>query len=57
MVAIKAFSFTHLIPLLKSGGLLGRLLSDDGVPDGYFAIPDCPLGTGSDLLSGFLLVT
>ena len=27
------------------------------MPDGYLAIPDCPLGTGRDLLSGVLLVT
>ena len=48
-------SFSHLIPLLKSGGLLGRLFSDEGVPEGYLTPP---LGTGSALLSGVdLLVT
>jgi len=31
---------------LRSGGLLGLLFSDEGVPDGYLIILCCPLGTG-----------
>jgi hypothetical protein len=43
---------------LTSGGLLGRLFSDDGVPDGYRTSPELPFGTGIPrLLSVDRLVT
>lgn len=42
---------------MQSGGLFGRLFSEDGVPDGYL-INVCPLGTGIlGILSVFLLTT
>lgn len=46
------------LPRLLSGGLLGRLFSDEGVPEGYFIKP-CPFGTGipRGLFSVDLLVT
>lgn len=33
------------LPRLLSGGLFGRLFSDEGVPEGYFIKP-CPFRTG-----------
>lgn len=46
------------LPRLLSGGLLGRLFSDEGVPEGYF-IKLCSFDTGipRDVFSVDLLVT
>lgn len=46
------------LSFFRSGGLLGLLFSDDGVPDGYLTKPELPFGTGIPrLLSVDRLVT